>query len=159
MIGIWCLSMWEKMGKPDKVYIVELGPGKGTLMKDIMRVAGRFQPFASAVSVHFVELSAVLRGTQYHALGCAGASTVGSSSATTTAGTTAAAGKEGALGIKEGVAYPMQSGVKVHWHSFLQQVPSDAPALIIGTSHSSAFTFCPHCKHTCIILQLCTYIY
>jgi NADH dehydrogenase [ubiquinone] 1 alpha subcomplex assembly factor 7 len=133
MIGIWCLSMWEKMGKPEKVYIVELGPGKGTLMKDIMRVAGRFQPFASAVSVHFVELSTVLRGRQYHALGCTGASTVGASTAA--AGSPAGvAGKEGGQSIKEGVAYPMESGVKVHWHSFLQQVPSDAPALIIGKS-------------------------
>jgi NADH dehydrogenase [ubiquinone] 1 alpha subcomplex assembly factor 7 len=131
MIGIWCLSMWEKMGKPDKLYIVELGPGKGTLMKDVMRVAARFQPFASAVLVHFVELSTVLRGRQYNALRCTGASTgTTTTAADGTAG--AATGKVGELSIKEGMAYPMESGIKAHWHSFLQQVPSDAPALIIG---------------------------
>merc|ERR1719502_1069521 len=36
MIAIWCISVWEKMGSPEKVNLVEMGPGKGTLMTDIL---------------------------------------------------------------------------------------------------------------------------
>ena len=36
MIGLWCVSMWEKLGKPKALEIIELGPGKGTLMHDLL---------------------------------------------------------------------------------------------------------------------------
>lgn len=38
MMGVWCVNTWEQMGSPKKINIVELGPGKGTLMKDLVRV-------------------------------------------------------------------------------------------------------------------------
>lgn len=41
MIGIWCVASWKEMDCPDKVRLVELGPGKGTLMTDILRAASR----------------------------------------------------------------------------------------------------------------------
>lgn len=114
--------MWEQMGRPAKLNLVELGPGKGTLMKDMLRTAGRFPGFREAVSVHLVELSTVLRGRQYEALNCA------SDTATFTATETTA----GPIRIKDGAAYTTKEAVTVHWHSFLHQVPSDAPVLIIG---------------------------
>ncbi|KAJ1380045.1 S-adenosyl-L-methionine-dependent methyltransferase, partial [Ochromonadaceae sp. CCMP2298] len=64
MVGIWCLSMWRQMGSPRSLNLVELGPGKGTLMADVLRVAGRFPDFNGAVRVHLVELSAELRKRQ-----------------------------------------------------------------------------------------------
>jgi SAM-dependent MidA family methyltransferase len=38
MVGIWCVAVWYQMGCPDKVHLVELGPGRGTLMFDMLRV-------------------------------------------------------------------------------------------------------------------------
>ena len=33
IISIWIISTWEKFGKPEKINIVELGPGDGSLIK------------------------------------------------------------------------------------------------------------------------------
>ena len=41
MIGIWCVASWKEMGSPEKFRLVELGPGKGTLMMDVLRTASR----------------------------------------------------------------------------------------------------------------------
>lgn len=38
MIGVWTVCLWEQMGRPEKVNLVELGPGRGTLMADLLRV-------------------------------------------------------------------------------------------------------------------------
>ena len=145
MLGIWCLSMWENMGKPDKLYLIELGPGKGTLMKDIMKVSARFPEFKKAISVHFVELSAVLRRRQYDALQCTGLleSTTTSNNSNSSSNTTtkqkdqldAAVGKTDS--IRDGHTYHTSDGVTVSWHSFLQQVPSDAPVLVIGKQRNT----------------------
>ncbi|CAH1421935.1 unnamed protein product [Lactuca virosa] len=37
MVGVWVPCLWEQMGQPDRVNIVELGPGRGTLMADLLR--------------------------------------------------------------------------------------------------------------------------
>lgn len=37
MIGIWIASVWEQMGRPE-FRLIELGPGRGTLMADARRV-------------------------------------------------------------------------------------------------------------------------
>src|SRR5579864_9149903 len=39
MIGVWMAAVWRQMGAPDNVRIVELGPGRGTLMADALRAA------------------------------------------------------------------------------------------------------------------------
>lgn len=38
MIGVWAMCLWEQMGQPNRVNLVELGPGRGTLMMDLLRV-------------------------------------------------------------------------------------------------------------------------
>lgn len=38
MIGVWTVCLWEQMGKPERVNLIELGPGRGTLMVDLLRV-------------------------------------------------------------------------------------------------------------------------
>ena len=38
MIGVWVMCAWEQMGRPEKVNLVELGPGRGTLLADLLRV-------------------------------------------------------------------------------------------------------------------------
>ncbi|MBA3896314.1 MAG: SAM-dependent methyltransferase, partial [Sphingomonadaceae bacterium] len=60
LIGAWAADLWERAGKPDAV-LVELGPGRGSLTADALRVAVRA---GWTPSVHFVETSRVLRAEQ-----------------------------------------------------------------------------------------------
>lgn len=41
LIGIWCVATWMSLGKPSKCHIVELGPGRGTLMKNLLRAGSQ----------------------------------------------------------------------------------------------------------------------
>ena len=68
VIGVWCVVQWQRLGSPPKIRLVELGPGKGTLMKDILRVVQRFPAFLSAVEANLVELSPEMRSLQKKAL-------------------------------------------------------------------------------------------
>ena len=38
MVGVWTMCLWHQMGQPKSVRLVELGPGRGTLMADLLRV-------------------------------------------------------------------------------------------------------------------------
>lgn len=68
LIGLWCAVVWQAAGRPDPVNLVELGPGRGTLMADLLRAARTVPGFAEALSVHLVETSPVLRAAQKAAL-------------------------------------------------------------------------------------------
>jgi len=68
MIGIWCASIWQDMGEPDNVTLVELGPGKGTLMNDLLRGTKNVPGFHESISISLVEISPVLRKEQEKAL-------------------------------------------------------------------------------------------
>ena len=61
MIGVWLADIWMRSGKPEPVLYVELGPGRGTLAADCLKVAGRF---GLNPQVHFVETSPTLRAAQ-----------------------------------------------------------------------------------------------
>ena len=113
MIGIWCVSMWQQMNSPKTLRLVELGPGRGTLMADLLRSTSAFSSFSSSLSVSMVEISPVLRQIQWDALGCEGEFDPGS---TTITGST-------------------KSGVIVTWHRSLDDVPDSTdsgPALYIA---------------------------
>ncbi len=56
------------MGSPDPVLLVELGPGRGTLMADALRATARVPGFHAALRVHLVETSPALRERQRAAL-------------------------------------------------------------------------------------------
>jgi SAM-dependent MidA family methyltransferase len=64
LIGLWCAVAWEAMGRPVPLRLVELGPGRGTLMRDALRAAKVVPGFLAAVSVHLVEVSMPLRRLQ-----------------------------------------------------------------------------------------------
>lgn len=68
IIGAWVVDVWHKLGQPEKVYLLEVGPGRGTLMSDLLRVASQIPEFASAVHVLMLEASPVLRGKQREVL-------------------------------------------------------------------------------------------
>ncbi|MBR0652186.1 class I SAM-dependent methyltransferase [Roseomonas terrae] len=69
-LGLWAAVTWEIMGRPDPVLLVELGPGRGTLMADALRAAGDMAPaFRAALRVHLIETSPRLRDVQAARLG------------------------------------------------------------------------------------------
>src|ERR1700710_459452 len=43
LIGVWAASVWRKMGGPETVRLIELGPGRGSMMLDVLR-AGHIVP-------------------------------------------------------------------------------------------------------------------
>lgn len=61
LIGLWLADMWSNAGRPVPVHYVELGPGRGTLASDALRVARRF---GLEPQVHLVETSPELKGLQ-----------------------------------------------------------------------------------------------
>jgi NADH dehydrogenase [ubiquinone] 1 alpha subcomplex assembly factor 7 len=68
LIGLWAATVWPMMGSPAPVALVELGPGRGTLMADALRAARVVPAFAAALHVHLVETSPVLQRRQQEAL-------------------------------------------------------------------------------------------
>ncbi len=68
LIGLWCAVAWQSMGGPESVRLVELGPGRGTLMTDALRAARAVPAFGRAIRPHLVEISPPLRAAQQAAL-------------------------------------------------------------------------------------------
>ncbi|GLK75464.1 ATP synthase subunit beta [Methylopila jiangsuensis] len=72
LLGLWCAEVWSRMGAPAKIALVELGPGRGTLMADALRAARALPGFRDAIEVTLVETSATLREIQSARLDGAG---------------------------------------------------------------------------------------
>jgi len=69
MIGLWCVDAWQRvLGAAPAFHLVELGPGRGTLMADALRAARVAPAFAKAMRLHLVEASPALRARQADAL-------------------------------------------------------------------------------------------
>jgi len=64
LIGLWALSVWRMLGEPEVIKLVELGPGRGTMMRDALRAAKVLPKFRQALSVHMVEISPTLEQVQ-----------------------------------------------------------------------------------------------
>lgn len=64
MIGLWLIQSWKDQGSPKSRRLVELGPGHGTLMADILRACAVLPPFLQGLEVVLVEASPVLRERQ-----------------------------------------------------------------------------------------------
>lgn len=64
LIGLWFADLWVRMNSRKYIHYVELGPGRGTLTKDALAAAARYD---FAPQVHFVETSAALRAIQREA--------------------------------------------------------------------------------------------
>lgn len=64
MVGIWVAEEWIRLNSPPKIHLVECGPGRGTLMADILRVIKIVPGCFDAVQVHLVEMSAALKEKQ-----------------------------------------------------------------------------------------------
>ena len=69
LIGAWCAGVWVATGRPDPVDLIELGPGRGTLLADALRAIKQTVPdFHASLRVHLVETSPTLRRKQADAL-------------------------------------------------------------------------------------------
>ena len=64
MIAIWCVSFWEYIGKPRKILLVELGPGDGSLCKDLLRTFRQFKNFYNSLEINLLEISDKLKSIQ-----------------------------------------------------------------------------------------------
>lgn len=68
LLGVWAAAMWQSMGQPASAVVAELGPGRGTLMADALRVFRSVPRLLDSVTVALIETSPVLRETQAHTL-------------------------------------------------------------------------------------------
>jgi NADH dehydrogenase [ubiquinone] 1 alpha subcomplex assembly factor 7 len=68
LIGLWAGESWRLMGQPAPVRLIELGPGRGTLMADALRALRVLPAFLKSVTIHLVETSRTLRTAQEAAL-------------------------------------------------------------------------------------------
>ena len=68
LLGLWTATVWDLMGRPAPLRLVELGPGRGTLMADAVRAARVLPSFQAALDIHLVETSPVLRDVQRRTL-------------------------------------------------------------------------------------------
>ena len=68
LIGLWCVEVWDRIGRPAPFNLVELGPGRGALMSDALRAAAVVPEFRDAAALHLIETSQRLRRVQRDAL-------------------------------------------------------------------------------------------
>jgi len=64
LLGLWTASVWKAIGSPPALRLVELGPGRGTMMADALRALRVLPPLYQSLSVHLVEINPVLREKQ-----------------------------------------------------------------------------------------------
>ena len=119
LVGIWHAAQWLAMGSPPCVRVVELGPGRGTLMADFLRGTSHVPGFHSALEIHLVEVSPALRRLQFSALGCR----------------PEALGEEvsAEAGMPDGLECAALGGAgpPVRWHTELEGVPEGLPAMFV----------------------------
>jgi NADH dehydrogenase [ubiquinone] 1 alpha subcomplex assembly factor 7 len=68
LIGLWAAAIWRLMGSPSNVRLIELGPGRGTMMLDSLRALHTVPEFRKAIVLHLVEISPKLEERQRQAL-------------------------------------------------------------------------------------------
>lgn len=75
LVGLWAAQVWIDMGAPHGLHLVELGPGRGTMMADVLRATRVVPGFLAGINVHLVETSPVLEAAQRAALASIGTAT------------------------------------------------------------------------------------
>ena len=64
LLGLWAASVWKAIGSPSLLRLIELGPGRGTMMADALRALRVLPPLYQSLSIHLVEINPVLREKQ-----------------------------------------------------------------------------------------------
>jgi NADH dehydrogenase [ubiquinone] 1 alpha subcomplex assembly factor 7 len=73
MLGLWCVQVWHDQGQPKHKRLMELGPGRGTLMADVLRAARAAPEFLVGLEVVLIEASPMLQKAQAEKLKDSGA--------------------------------------------------------------------------------------
>lgn len=68
LIGLWLAATWQQLGSPPNAHIIELGPGRGTLMADALRALQMVPELHAGADIHLVEASPALRAVQSETL-------------------------------------------------------------------------------------------
>jgi len=120
MITVWCVLAWKNLGSPASIRLVELGPGNGTLMQDILKAASSFPDFKKGISVQMIELSDTMIQKQKDKLGCHTPSIHFKSDVTT---------------------YQTRDNVSIQWYSHIKDLPIEekTPCLFIGQEFLDTF--------------------
>lgn len=70
LVAIWLLTAWQAAGKPQKLVLAEIGPGRGTLMADMLRTFEKAAPgFPASAEIRMIETSLKLADMQRETLG------------------------------------------------------------------------------------------
>ena len=64
LLGLWLATAWRESGRTGRFRLVELGPGRGRLMADLIRATGKLPDFLASADIHLVESSRRLRAVQ-----------------------------------------------------------------------------------------------
>ncbi|WP_439502269.1 class I SAM-dependent methyltransferase [Aminobacter ciceronei] len=73
LVAVWLYAAWQAAGSPTGATLAEIGPGRGTLMKDVLRVLQKLDgAFVAGASIALVETSPKLRGVQKQTLASSG---------------------------------------------------------------------------------------
>ncbi|KAM7364230.1 protein arginine methyltransferase NDUFAF7 homolog, mitochondrial [Cochliomyia hominivorax] len=104
LVAVWILSEWQKIGAPP-FQLVELGPGRGTLARDVLKVLSQFK-VGNKFSMHLVEISPYLSTLQAQLLCYTHESTDSNTCGFYQKGVTA-------------------SGIQIYWYSRLEDVPPE----------------------------------
>ena len=111
LIAIWLIAEYQKIGLPQPLQLIELGPGRGTLIQDILRVFSKFQVNES-MSIHLVELSPFLSKMQSQKL-CY---------------------SSGEVDPQHNLPYyragETVSGVKIYWYHRIEDIPNEFSIII-----------------------------
>ncbi|WP_420547854.1 class I SAM-dependent methyltransferase [Curvivirga sp.] len=68
LIGLWFAQAWIDRGSPKECHLIECGPGRGTLMSDILRATKMAPGFQDSLRIHLIETSPALRQVQKQTL-------------------------------------------------------------------------------------------
>ncbi len=68
LVGFFIVNLWQQLGEPKSFTLLELGPGRGTLMQDALRVAARAEGFIDALHLQLFESNPALRAQQQERL-------------------------------------------------------------------------------------------
>ena len=69
LIGFFIVNLWQQMGQPTSFTLLELGPGRGTLMQDALRAASKADGFENALHLQLFESNTILKAEQEKRLG------------------------------------------------------------------------------------------
>ena len=68
LLGIWAAHEWRQLGRPSPFYLIEMGPGRGTMIRDVYRATSKIDGFHKAAQIYLVEPSPALRKIQSQTL-------------------------------------------------------------------------------------------